>query len=170
MRNVSFFLTCTCLSVYLSVNPCIYVHPSVRESVRPSVSLYVCLSVCLSVRPSVLASVRLPVRVCPSVCLSVSVRFYTCSVVRASVHASVNPCASVRPFVCLYVLASLFPCVRASFCLSKLIYSMVTVVDAVLHFQLLKYLKKNGDDKTFHIRPSFEINVSPICVALRNKL
>ena len=79
-------------------------------------------------------------------------------------------------FVCLsirvYVYASVRPCVR----LSVYIYNIGAVVDDILSSSFsitempkIVLLKPFGCRmKTFHIhvRPSFEINVSPICDAL----
>ena len=140
MRNVSFFLTCICLPVYLSA------YRSVCQSVHLCASVRV--SICLSVRPSVcLSDCCQSIRPCtcvhPSLCLSncLSVRPYAISVcpsVHLSVCPSVHMCvrASVRP----YFYLSLSVCL--SVCLSVYIKSIVTVVDVVLHFQLLKCILK----------------------------
>ena len=68
------------------------------------------------------------------------------------------------------------PSVRASVCLSVYIYNIGAVVDDILSSSFsitempkIVLLKPFGCRmKTFHIhvRPSFEINVSPICDAL----
>ena len=64
MRNVSFFLTCICLTVCQSIRPCTCVHPSVRLSIYPSVRLSVCPSVRMCVRASVRTSICLCLYVC----------------------------------------------------------------------------------------------------------
>ena len=111
---------------------CLYNFPSVCLSVciRVSVCLSVCLHVCSAGRASVHASVSVHLPVHLTVCQSVRLCICVHPSVRASVSTSV--CLSVHPCVC--------ECIRPFICLSVYIYSIVTVVDAVLHFRLLKYL------------------------------
>ena len=76
----------------------------------------------------------------------------------------------------MYMRTSVHPSVCPSVCLSVYIYSIVAVVNDILSssFSIIEMpkivlIKPFGCRmKTFHIhvRPSFEINVSPICDAL----
>ena len=155
------FLTCFCLSVYLSAYLSVCQSVCLCASIRPCVHLTSCRPACLPA--------------CLSVCLSFHpyVRPYVRLTVCQSVHPFVQTHRSVRPSVRLFVCPSMRMCVRLSVRsyvgLSVYIYSIVAAVDDVFSSSLPKIvlIKPFGCRmKTFHIRPSFEINVSPICNAL----
>ena len=103
---------------------------------HPCVCLYVFLSLRLSLRPSLRPSV------CASIRLSVSVHLCVCVCVRPSVRLSVSVCLSV----CLHLKHSYRRRCRPP----------LSIIE----------MHRKGDDKTLHIRPSFEINVAQLCNAL----
>ena len=107
-----------CLSVCLSVCPCIY--PSICLPV--DLYVYVCLSVHASTHPSVCLSIYMSMSVCPcihpSVCLSIYMSMSVCLSMHPPIHLSAYRSICLCLSVCLSVHASTHPSVCLSIYMS----------------------------------------------------